>query len=106
GRVFVLNGADLSSGSYPAPGGHLADLVVAATNAESVYTSPTIYTSASGLHATINVGVSPANCPGGTPTSNAMIVSILLQPGQSPLAKEVWCAPNAGGVHMNYPPIS
>jgi hypothetical protein len=106
GRVFVLNGADLSSGSYPTPGGHLADLVVAATKAESVYTSPTIYTSASGLHATINVGVSPANCPAGTPASNAMIISLLLQPGKSPIATEVWCAPNAGGGHMNYPPIS
>jgi hypothetical protein len=106
GRLFVLNGADLSSGTYPTPGGHLADLVVAGTNAESVYTSPTIYTSASGLHATINVGVSPANCPAGTPSSNAMIVSTLLEPGKAPIAKEVWCAPNAGGAHLNYPPIS
>jgi hypothetical protein len=106
GRLFVLDGAHLSSGSYPTPGGHLADLVVAATNAESVYTAPTIYTSASGLHATINVGVLPANCPAGTPSSSAMVVSTLLEPDKSPVAKEVWCAPNAGGGHMNYPPIS
>jgi hypothetical protein len=106
GRLFVLNGADLSGGSYPTPGGALADLVVASTTQESVYTAPTIYASASGLHATINVGAGPANCPSGTPTSKAMIVSVLLQPGQTPIAKEVWCAPNAGGGHMNYPPIS
>ena len=31
---------------------------------------------------------------------------MLLQPGKTPIAKEVWCAPNAGGGHTNYPPIS
>ncbi len=106
GRVYILNGADLSAGSYPTPGGALADLVVASTTGESVYTAPTIYTSASGLHATINVGESPANCPAGTPKSNEMVISLLLQPGKTPIAQEVWCAPNAGGGHMNYPPIS
>jgi len=106
GRLYVLNAANLSAGSYPTPGGSLADLVVANTGTESVYTAPTIYTSASGLHATINVGDTPANCPAGTPTSSEMIISTLLEPGQSPIAKEVWCAPNVGGGHMNYPPIS
>src|SRR5262249_37782657 len=106
GRVFVLNGADLSSGSYPTPGGALADLVVAGTTDESVYTAPTIYTSASGPHAAINVGQAPATCPTGTPTSRAVIISLLWQPGQTPIAKEVWCATNVGGGHLNYPPIS
>jgi len=54
--VFVLDGNNLSAGSYPAPGGALADLVVASTTSESIYTAPTIYASASGLHAAINVG--------------------------------------------------
>ena len=99
GRLFVLNANDLSAGA-------LADMVVASTGAESVYTAPTIYSSASGLHATINVGVGPAGCPAGTPKSNEMIISMLLQPGQTPVAKEVWCAPAAGGAHMNYVPIS
>jgi hypothetical protein len=106
GRLFVLDAADLSAGNYPTPGGSLADLVVASTTAESVYTAPTIYTSASGLHATINVGEGPANCPAGTKTSSEMVISVLLQPGQIPIAKEVWCAPNSGGGHTNYPPIS
>jgi hypothetical protein len=35
-----------------------------------------------------------------------MVISVLLKPGQTPLASEVWCAPNVGGGHMNYPPIS
>jgi hypothetical protein len=99
GRVFVLNGNDLSAGA-------LADMVVANTTAESVYTAPTIYSSASGLHAAIDVGVNPAGCPAGTPMSGEMMISILLQPGQMPIAKEVWCAPAAGGRHMNYVPIS
>jgi hypothetical protein len=106
GRLFILNGADLSAGSYPTPGGSLADLVVASTTGESVYTAPTIYTSASGLHATINVGSAPAGCPSGTPTSSEMVISMLLKPGQTPIATETWCAPNSGGGHMNYPPIS
>jgi hypothetical protein len=106
GRLYVLNGADLSAGSYPNPGGELGNLVVASTTSESVYTAPTIYTSASGLHATINVGVGPQGCPAGSPKSNAMIISTLLQPGQMSVAKEVWCAAVAGGGHMNYPPIS
>jgi hypothetical protein len=104
--VYILNGSDLSSGSYPTPGGSLAELVVASTTTEAQYTAPTIYTSASGLHATVNVGNGPANCPAGTPTSSEMVISLLLEPGKTPLASEVWCAPNAGGGHMNYPPIS
>ena len=107
GKLYILNGSNLSAGTYPATGGSLADLTVADTGMESVYTAPTIYTSASGLHATINVGVNPAGCPAGTKTSSEMVISTLLQPGQMPIAKEgVWCAPNAGGGHMNYPPIS
>ena len=53
-----------------------------------MYTAPTIYTSASGLHATINVGVNPAGCPAGTKTSTEMVISTLLQPGQMPIATE------------------
>lgn len=106
GRLFILNGANLSAGTYPAPGGSLAELVVASKTAESVYTAPTIYTSASGLHAAINVGVDPANCPGGAPGTQEAIVSTLLQPGKSPIATAAWCAAGSGGGHKNYPPIS
>jgi hypothetical protein len=107
GRLYVLNGANLSNCTYPDPGGELANLTVATPTAESVYTAPTIYTSASGLHAAINAGVGPTKyCPTGTATSAEMVISVLLKPGQTPLASEVWCAPNVGGGHMNYPPIS
>jgi hypothetical protein len=107
GRLYVLDGSDLSSGTYPNAGGELANLVVGNTGGESVYTAPTIYTSASGLHATINVGGGATpNCPAGTANSNEMVVSVLLQAGPPFSAKEVWCAPNSGGGHQNYPPIS
>jgi hypothetical protein len=107
GKLFVLNGADLSTGSYPTPGGQLADITVSSTTAESVYTSPTIYTSASGLHAAINVGDKAQGCPGSAPTTSEALISILLTPGQPSVASEAWCAPNTqGGGHLNYPPIS
>jgi hypothetical protein len=108
GRLYVLNGADLSGGTYPDAGGALADIVIANTTAESVYTAPTIYTSASGLHAAVNAGDGPFGCPTGTPTNaSEMVLSISLQPGNSPIAQVAWCAANsAGGGHLNYPPIS
>ncbi len=111
GRVFFLDGNNLSSSAYDptarTAGGALAELVVSGTTGETVYTSPTIYSSASGLHATINVGGGGAGCPAGTPTSQEMIVSMLVQPGRAPLAKVAWCNPvRAGGGHMNFPPIS
>jgi hypothetical protein len=107
GRLFVLDGTNLSGGMYPNLGGQLADIQVSSTTAESVYTAPTIYTSASGLHAAINVGDGAVGCPGTAPNTKEAIVSVLLQPGHSPVASEAWCAPNsAGGGHTNYPPIS
>jgi hypothetical protein len=111
GRLFILDGTNLSSGTYDATartaGGALADLVVSGTTGETVYTSPTIYSSASGLHATINVGGGGAGCPKGTPNSQEMIVSTLIRPGQTPIASVVWCNPvAAGGGHMNFPPVS
>jgi hypothetical protein len=111
GRVFVLNGQNLSGGTYPTPGGYLAEMIVANPTGESVYTAPTIYSSASGLHAAVNVGdigmtTGLKNCPPGTPNSAEMMVSLLLQPGKATIATEAWCAPAAGGGHTNYPPIS
>ena len=110
GRVYFLDGTNLSSGMYDAtnrtPGGALADIVVSGTSGETVYTSPTIYTSASGLHATINVGGGGASCPTAT-TKQEVIVSTLIQPGKTPIAKVAWCNEVAsGGGHMNFPPIS
>ncbi len=109
GRLFILDGTNLSSGTYDpnarTPGGMLADIVVSGTNGETVYTAPTIYTSASGLHATINVGGGFNGCPGGG-LNNEVVISTLIQPGQTPIAKIVWCAQGSMGGHYNFPPIS
>jgi hypothetical protein len=120
GHVFFLDGTNLSGGSYPNPGGEIADVVVADTTSESVYTSPTIYSTASGIHAAIDVGIGPV-CPPGSPTSTngKMIVSMLMDPGCVPFAKTTWCATVAGNPgnsvtmpnnlasnHYNEPPIS
>jgi hypothetical protein len=98
GHVYFLDATNLSSS--------LADLTVASTTAESVYTTPTIYTSTSGIHATIDVSVN-AVCPGNT--TNHAIISMLISPGQNPVAKETWCDPvtaNTSGDQYNGPPIS
>lgn len=98
GHVYFLDAANL--------GTSLADLTVASTTAESVYTTPTIYTSASGIHAAIDVSVN-AVCPGFT--VNHAIISMLISPGSNPIAKETWCDPvtaNTSGDQYNGPPIS
>ncbi|HEX4456690.1 MAG TPA: hypothetical protein VIA18_01895, partial [Polyangia bacterium] len=80
GRLYALNGADISGGKYPGVGGELNSVQVASTTGESVYTAPTIYSSAAGLHVAINVGQAPNKCPTGTPTSAEMIMSFTLDP--------------------------
>jgi hypothetical protein len=109
GAVYILNGTNLSNGTYDAnrtPGGQLQEVVVSGQNAETVYTAPTVYSSASGLHVAINVGGGAKNCPGGNPTTQEAIVSMSIptDPSQTKIA---WCAPNSqGSGHLNYPPIS
>src|SRR5580658_8579364 len=108
GAVYFLDANNLSQGKYPQAGGELLKLVVVDTGAESVYTAPSIYQSASGLHAVIDIEVNPV-CPAGGPTSaNQTILSMLIQPGMTPLAKTVWCALANGnqGKQYNQPPIS
>jgi hypothetical protein len=110
GRLFILNGPNLSGGVYDAnntPGGAMADIVVSGVTGETVYTSPTIYTSASGLHATINVGggANATACPV-PPAGQEVVVSTVI-PANPANSKIAWCTANgSGGGHMNYPPIS
>ncbi len=108
GAVYFLDANNLSQGKYPQAGGELLKIVVGNTGSESVYTAPSIYQSASGLHAVIDVEQNPV-CPAGGPTSNSQtILSMLIQPGMTPLAKTVWCALANGnqGKQYNQPPIS
>jgi hypothetical protein len=84
GHVYFLNAANLGG-----LGGQLSDLVVASTTAESVYTAPTAYTSAQGVHVAISTTVGSI-CPSGA--TNNQIISILLQPGAPPTPTIAWCA--------------
>jgi hypothetical protein len=110
GQVYILDGTNLSGGTYDAnrtPGGELVKVVVSGTGGETMYTAPTIYTSASGLHATVNVGGGAQNCPGGNPKGQEALVSMLI-PSDPSKTTVAWCAanPGQGGGHMNFPPIS
>jgi hypothetical protein len=107
GVVYVLDGSDLSQGTYPNVGGQVEEVTVGDTAGESVYTSPTIYSSASGIHAAINVGRGPFHCPKGSPSAKGMIVSLKLDPTKTSPASVAWCAANAvGNATHEYPPIS
>jgi hypothetical protein len=111
GRVFFLDGTNLSSGTYDStnrtPGGSLQELDVSNLTGESVYTSPTVYTTSTGLYTAINVGQVATGCPGTGPTTKEAIMGIRIQPGHTPLATTTWCVGvNSGGDHQNYPPIS
>lgn len=101
GRVYFLDAANLG-GSL----GQFADMVVADTNAQSVYTTPSAYTTASGVHVAISTGVG-SQCPKGNVDSAVM--SILLKPsaaGQVPMPSKAWCASIAGGDVPKRAPIS
>jgi PQQ-like domain len=85
GHVYFLDAKNLGG-----LGGQARDLVVADTGAESVYVTPTAYTSGSGLHVVVSTLVG-AQCPGGTASSQLM--SIKLDTSTSPLTPKVaWCA--------------
>jgi hypothetical protein len=111
GQIYFLDATNLSQGKYSPTSmvntnGQLAELTVSNTMAESIYTSPTVYSTASGLHTAINVGQGATNCPTAV-TGNEAIVSVLLKPGATFGASVAWCAAvGSGGGSMNFPPIS
>ncbi len=101
GRVYFLDTANLG-GSL----GQFADMVVADTNAQSVYTTPTAYTTATGVHVAISAG-GGAQCPGGN--KDNVVMSILLKPaaaGMAPMPSKAWCGAVGGGDISKRSPIS
>jgi outer membrane protein assembly factor BamB len=85
GHVYFLNSQNLGG-----LGGQVRDLVVANTGAESVYVTPTAYTSASGVHVVISA-LGGAVCPGGT--KDNQLLSILMDTSTTPFTpKAAWCA--------------
>jgi outer membrane protein assembly factor BamB len=84
GRVYFLDPANLGGMA-----GQLADIVVASTTQESVYTSPTAYQTSTGLDIAISTALGSA-CPGGMSNSNVMGLS--MKAGSPPMPTIKWCA--------------
>lgn len=110
GTLYVLNGGNLSSGTWPGDGGgELAELGIAHTTGSSVYTAPTVYSTASGLHTAMSANQGPFSlCPTAAAKNGAgAIISVKLDPGHTPIASVAWCATNSAGSGSRwFPPIS
>lgn len=84
GHVYFLDDEKLGGAS-----GQLSDLVVAATDKESVYTAPTAYRSGGDAWVALSTQVGSV-CPDGVSSGNVM--GIHLNPGKPPAPEIVWCA--------------
>jgi hypothetical protein len=84
GRIYLLDPAKLGGMA-----GQLADIVVADTGHESVYTSPTAYQTAAGVNIAISTSLNSV-CPGGVSNSNLM--GLFLKAGSPPTPMIKWCA--------------
>jgi hypothetical protein len=108
GVVYFLNGSNLSQGVWPGDaGGELQELAVAG-GGQAIYTAPTVYTSASGIHVAINAGQGQfSGCPSATKNAAGAIISMLVNPAGAPIASVGWCVANdiATG-SLELPPIS
>ncbi len=108
GVVYFLNGSNLSQGVWPGDaGGELQELTVAG-GGQAIYTAPTVYGSASGIHVAINAGQGPfGGCPSATQNVAGTIISMLVNPAATPMASVAWCVDNeVGSGNMQFPPIS
>lgn len=103
GRVYFMDAANLGGLK-----GQFADVVVASTTDQSVYTAPSAYTGPSGVHVAISTGIGSV-CPGGN-GGNGNVMSILMQPGTAadkpPMPKIAWCAKVSTGDTTMHSPIS
>jgi hypothetical protein len=103
GRVYFLDATNLGASL-----GQFADMAVADTSGQSLYTSPTGYQSATGVHVALITGTG-SQCPGGK-TNDGSVMSILMQPGatatQAPMPKMAWCATIATDATTKRSPIS
>jgi hypothetical protein len=102
GRVYFLDAGNLGGEQ-----GQFAEAVVASTTDQSLYTAPSAYQAASGVHVAISTGVG-SMCPNGGGDANVM--SILMQPGvtpdKPPMPKISWCAKVSTGDTVMRSPIS
>ncbi len=101
GRVYFVDPTNLGASL-----GQFADMAVAATTAASVYTSPTAYTSTSGVHAALVTGQG-SQCPSPVGMNDGSVMSIVFTPGAPPMPKMAWCAKiGTDGSTIHRSPIS
>lgn len=86
GRVFFVDATNLGASL-----GQFADMAVANTTSQSVYTSPTAYTSAMGVHAAFVTG-SGSQCADPVGQNDGSVQSVVFTPGSPPMPKKAWCA--------------
>lgn len=84
GRVYFLDAANLGGEN-----GQLANLLVAATNKESVYAAPSVYRSGDDVWIAISTQLGSV-CPSGN--SNGNLMGIHMKPGSPPVPEIKWCA--------------
>jgi hypothetical protein len=101
GRVYFLDASNLG-----ATLGQFADMAVASTTAQSLYTSPTAYRSAMGTYAAILTGEG-SQCPSPVGVNGGSVMALLMQPGSPPMPKMAWCAKvGTDGATVKRSPIS
>lgn len=105
GRVYFLDAANLGASL-----GQFADMAIADTTASSLFTAPSAYVSASGVHVALATGKG-SQCPSPVGANDGSVMSILLQPGataaQAPTPKIAWCAKvGTDGTTVRRAPIS
>ena len=101
GRVYFLDKDNLGASL-----GQFADMAVADTMSQSVYTAPTVYTSAMGAWAAITTG-SGSQCPSPVGTNNGSVMAFSFTPGSPPTPKIAWCAKTGtDGTTTHRSPIS
>ena len=86
GMFYLLNSSHLGG-----MGGEVASLSVAT----QVHSSPATYTTQTGVHYVVSTN-SGAMCPPAGPTTQLVVVSLLLNAGSPPTPTVEWCAPMEG----------
>jgi len=86
GMFYLLNSSHLGG-----MGGEVTSLPLAT----QVHSSPASYTTSTGVHYVVSTN-SGAMCPPGGPTTQLVVVSVLLNAGSPPTPAVEWCAPMAG----------
>jgi len=85
GRVYILDSNNLGASL-----GQLADLAVANTSGQSVYTAPTAYTTASGVYVAITTGEG-SQCKSPVGMVKGAVMGIKFKPGSPPTPEISWC---------------